>query len=81
MPVEDLGHNLVVSTLAGATVTTGVCVRGLTIVMHQQVLPTDFVAILMREFSAIFGMDWIMRYRVLIDCQKMKVQFHLSRKD
>ena len=33
----------------------------------------------MREFDAIFGMDWMTRHRALIDCQKKKVQLRLRR--
>ena len=41
---------------------------------------TDFVVLPMREFDAIFGMDWMIRYGALINCGKKKVTFHPSRR-
>ena len=78
MTVLDLGHDLVVSTPFGATLTTGVCVRGVPIVIQWHTLLTDFVVLPIREFDAIFGMDWTTRYRSLIDYGKKKVTFHPS---
>lgn len=70
MWLDDFGHDLVMSTLAGALVTTGERVRGvaMTIQCHNLlVLP-------MREFDAIFGINWMTRCRALIDYQEKKVQ-------
>lgn len=34
----------------------------------------------MREFDAIFGMDWMLRHMMLIDYQKKKAHHHLKWK-
>lgn len=73
MSVEDLGHNLVVSTLASATPTTGAYVRGIPVIIWQHVLLTDFVVFPMSEFDAIFDMDLMSKHKALIDCKKKKV--------
>ena len=74
MPMVDLGHDLIVSTPSGATLITGLCVRGVPIVIQQRTLLTDFVVLPLSEFDAIFGMDWMTRHSALIDCRKKKVQ-------
>ena len=76
--MNDLGHKLVVSTPFGATLTKGVGVRYVPIVIQRHTLRTDFVVLPMREFDAIFGMDLMTRYGALIDCGKKKVTFHPS---
>lgn len=79
VPIDDLGHDLDVSTLAGATFTIGVCRRGVHVVIQQCTLLIDFVVFLMDKFEVIFSMDWMTRHRALIDYQKKKVQLQLSR--
>lgn len=79
IPMDDLGHNLVVSTTAGATLTTRVCVRGVPECCHSVLhAAMDFVVLSMREFDTIFGMNWMMSHKVLIDCTKKKVHVCLS---
>ena len=80
VPVIDLGHDLVVSTPFGATLTTEVGVRDVPIVIQRHTLLTDFVVLPMREFDTILGMNWMTRCRALIDCGKKKVTFHPSRR-
>lgn len=57
LSVEDLSYDLVVSTLVGASLTTGVCVRGVNVVIHQHIMLMDFIVLPMKEFDTIFGMD------------------------
>lgn len=78
MPINDLGHDLVASTPTSATLTIGVCVSGISIVIQCHTLSTDFVVLSMSEVDAIFSMDWMTRHKVLIDCPKKKVQLRLS---
>lgn len=51
VPIEDLGCNLVVSTPVGTTLTTRVCMRGVSVVIQQRTLLTNFVVFLMSEFD------------------------------
>lgn len=75
--VKDLVYDLAVSTTTSATLPTGECVRGVPIIIQQCMLLTDFVVLLMSEFNVIFIIDWMMRHRALIDCQKKKVKLCL----
>lgn len=78
LSINDLEHNLVVSTPTSATLTIGLCVSGITVVIQCRMLSMDFVVLSMGEVYAIFGMEWMTRHRALIDCLKKKVQLHLS---
>ena len=80
MEVVDLGFDLRVSTPIGVVLTTGLRVRDVTVEIQQRILPSDFVVLPIREFNAIFGMDWMTRHRALIDCRRKKVQLRLKRK-
>lgn len=51
--------------------------RGIIVVIQWRVLQTDFVVLSMGEFNSIFGMDWMIRHKVLIYCHEKKVQLHL----
>lgn len=74
MRIDDLGYDLVVLTPTGVDLTTGECVRNITIVIQQCVLLTDLTMLLMREFDVIFIMDWMTNHRALIDYDKNKVR-------
>ena len=63
MTIEDLGYDLTVSTPTGVVLTTEVCVRDVAMVIQRRILITDFTMLPMREFNAIFDMDWMTRHR------------------
>lgn len=48
--------------------------------IQQHILFTDFKVLPMREFDAIFGLDLILRHRVLTDFRKKKVHLHFETK-
>lgn len=73
LTLGDIGYDLIVLTPTRATLTTRVCVRGLPIVIHRCTLLMDFVILLMRQFDAIFDMEWMTRHKALIGCLKKKV--------
>ena len=54
--------------------------RDVNVEIQEHILPSDFVVLPMREFDAIFGMDWMNCHRVLIDCKRKKVQLMLKRR-
>lgn len=64
-----------------ATLNTAMCVRDVPVVIQRCMLLTNFVVLMMGDFNSIFIMDWLTRYRVLIDFKKKKVQHHLSRNE
>lgn len=73
LAVGDLGHDSVVSTPVNSTLTTGVCVRGIPVVIQHHTLLTDFVVLPMRQFDTTFCMDWMTMHRALINCPKKMV--------
>lgn len=66
------------STTTRAVLATGVFVRGVTLLIQQCILLTDFIELPMREFDAIFGMDWMTRHGALIVYKMKKVQLRLK---
>lgn len=69
--------NSAVTTPARAILTTGVCVRGVTIIIQQCILLADFIVLLKKDFNAIFSLDWLARYGTLIYYKK-KIQLCLK---
>lgn len=62
MPVDNLGNDSAVSTLAGVALTTE-SVGGISLSIRL----TNFAVIMTRDFNAIFCINWITRNRLLID--------------
>ena len=40
-------------------------------------LPIDMLVLSMSDFDVILGMDWLNRYRVVIDCHEMTLSFKI----
>ena len=38
--------------------------------------PADLVALDMRDFDVVLGMDWLSRHRATLDCYKQEVKLH-----
>ena len=41
-----------------------------------QEFPTDLVALDIRDFDVVLGMDWLSRHRAILDCYKKEVKLH-----
>ena len=37
----------------------------------------DLVALDMRDFDVVLGMDWLSRHRATLDCYKKEVKLHI----
>ena len=55
-------------------------VRDSRILIGGQEFPADLVALDMRDFDVVLGMDWLSRHRSTLDCYKKEVKFHRPRK-
>ncbi len=44
------------------------------VVLGDRVCPMDLVAIPIREFDLVLGMDWLTRHIAVIDCEKREVR-------
>ena len=51
-------------------------VRNSRILIGGQEFPADLVALDMRDFDVVLGMDWLSRHRATLDCYKKEVKFH-----
>ena len=46
------------------------------VLIGGQEFPADLVALDMRDFDVLLGMDWLSRHRATLDCYKKEVKFH-----
>ena len=51
-------------------------VRDSRVLIGGQEFPADLVALDMRDFDVVLGMDWLSRHRVTLDCYKKEVKLH-----
>ena len=51
-------------------------VRDSRILIGGQEFPADLVALDMRDFDVVLGMDWLYRHRSTLDCYKKEVKLH-----
>ena len=51
-------------------------VRDSKVLIEGQEFPADLVALDMRDFDVVLGMDWLSRHRATLDCYKKEVKFH-----
>ena len=51
-------------------------VRDSKVLIGGQEFPEDLVALNMRDFDVVLGMDWLSRHRATLDRYKKEVKFH-----
>ena len=51
-------------------------VRDSRVLIGRQEFAADLVALDMRDFDVVLGMDWLFRHRSTLDCYKKKVKMH-----
>ena len=51
-------------------------VRDSRVLIEEQEFPADLVALDMRDFDVVLGMDWLSRHRATFDCYKKEVKLH-----
>ena len=61
---------------AGDSLVSDRVVRDSRVLIGRQEFPTDLVALDMRDFDVVLGMDWLSRHRAPIDCYKKEVKLH-----
>ena len=72
-PLETLEEPLYVSSPLGDRARIGMICRGYELEISGTLLTVDLRIIDMSEFDAILGMDWLIAYRVVIDCECRRV--------
>ena len=73
---QPLEGRMRVSLLAEDPLFSDRVVRDNKVLIEGQEFPADLVALDMRDFDVVLGMDWLSRYRATLDCYKKEVKLH-----
>ena len=73
LEVEALEEPLYVSSPLGIKARIGMICRGCELEISRTLLTVDLRIMDMLEFDVILRMDWLTTYRVVIDCERMRV--------
>ena len=73
LDVETLEEPLYVSSPLGTRARIEMICRGYELKISGILLTVDLRVMDMLEFDVILGMDWLMAYRVIIDCEHRRV--------
>ena len=65
-----------VSLPAGDPLFSNRVVRDSRVLIRGQKFLVDLVALYMRDFDVVLGMDWLSRHRATLDCYKKEVKLH-----
>ena len=65
-----------VSLLAGDPLVSDRVIRDSRVLIGGQEFPADLVALDMRDFDVVLGMDWLSRHRATLYCYKQEVKLH-----
>ena len=65
-----------VSLRAGDPLFSDRVVRDSRVLIGGQEFPANLVALDMRDFDVVLGMDWLSCHRATLDCYKKEVKFH-----
>ena len=79
LEVETLEEPLYVSSPLGIRARIGMICRGCELEISGTLLTVDLRIMDMSEFNVILGMDWLMAYRVVIDCERRRVLLPIRR--
>ena len=72
-PLETLKEPLYVSSPLGIRERIGTICRGCELEISGTLLTMDLRILDMSEFDVILGMDWLIAYRIVIDCERRRV--------
>ena len=73
LEVEALKEPLYLSSPIGIRARIGMICRGCELEISGTLLTVDLTIMDMLEFDVILGMDWLTAYRVVIDCERIRV--------
>ena len=72
-PLETLEEQLHVNSPLGIRVRIGMICRGCELEISGILLAMDLRIMDMSEFDVILGMDWLIAYEIVIDCERRRV--------
>ena len=73
---QPLEGRMRVSLPAGDPLLVDRVVRDIRVLIEEQEFPVDLVALDMRDFDVVLGMDWLSHHRATIDCYKKEVKLN-----
>ena len=73
---QPLEGRMRVSLPAGDPLLADRVVRDSRVMIEGQEFPADLVALDMRDFDVVLGMDWLSRHRATLDCYKKEVKLY-----
>ena len=73
---QPLEGRMRVSLSVGDLLFSDRVVRDSRVLIGGQEFPADLVALDMRDFDVVLGMDWLSRHRATLDCYKKEVNLH-----
>ena len=73
---QPLEGRMRVSLPAGDPLLADRVVRDSRVLIEEQEFPADLVALDMRDFDVVLGMDWLSHHRATLDCYKKEVKLH-----
>ena len=73
LEVEALEEPMYVSSRLGTRAGIGMICRGCELKISRILLTVDLRVMDISEFDVILGRDWLMAYRVVINCEHMRV--------
>ena len=77
LEVETLEEPMYVSSSLGTRARIGMICRGCEFEISEILLTVDLRVMDMLKFDVILGMDWLMAYRVIIDCERRRVTTYI----
>ena len=72
-PLETIEEPLYLSSPLGIRARIGMICRGCELEISGTLLTVDLRIMDISEFDVILGMDWLTAYKVVIDCERMRV--------
>ena len=79
LELETLKEAMYVSSPLGIRAIIYLIFRGCELEISEILLTVDLRVMDMSEFDVILGMDWLMAYRVVIDCEHRNYHLHPGR--
>ena len=68
--VEQLEYDMHVTSPLGHSVNVNRVYKNCPIVIHDRKFSADLIALPFCEYDMILGMDWLSKYRAIVDCDK-----------
>ena len=76
--MEKLAYDMHVTSPLGHNVTVNSVYRNCPIVIQAREFLIDLITLPFREFDLILGMDWLTKYRAIVDCGQKTVVLRCS---